>query len=305
MKLRLTNVEIGSSRPTELHGGRIEGHLLVGLAQRRRLERLARVDPATREADLTAVAAQRLRPSGQQHLGAVRPIGNRHQHRRRPQGRRAGSSWAASSACGRTATAPMTSRRSQPHGAIGPRCQATVAPASGRGMRWLPPLRHCGLRSGTPTAVSPAPRLPSTSCARAAEIRPSSGWPAPCRAAARHAPTPPRAGSLWRSGGGGTNRHALRPTDRLRAVDGRRSLPLPTNRPASRPTSVPVPPAFCRHDEGLDSLRPKLVCHQTNRWTTAMPTMMAASRGDVDPWLHGRTHFDDDHEHIDHLVDRR
>ena len=68
----------------DLDVGGIEADLLVGLAQRRLDLRLAGIDSAAGEADLTGVVAQRRRSASQQHAGvAVGVVGEQHEHRRR------------------------------------------------------------------------------------------------------------------------------------------------------------------------------------------------------------------------------
>ncbi len=107
--------------------------------------------------------------------------------------------------------------------------------------------------------------------------------------------------SLWRSGGGGTNdmRAGYRSSPR-----GRRTAltPLPTRRPAMRPTSVLRPPSADTFGPLTRSV--KFDCHHTNAYTTPMKTTMNLTPESVSS--HGwnaATKVNDDQDDVDDSMD--
>ena len=236
MKLRLTMVEIGSRRPPTCTADGSSATSSCGLAQRRP----SNVSPSSTRPPGKLISPRWLlsvlRAPGQQHLGAVRAVGDR--RRARPtdaqgvDGGHVGIERAA-----RAATAATTSARCHRRAharPTGPRRRAPARRARDALVATAAPLRTTQRGS---SHCRPAGRARSPG-------RPSSGWPAPCpggcspRSHSSHAVC-----SLWRSGGGGTNDMAVRlPTIAQRwsthGVDA-----IADQRPAIRPTSVLRPPS--------------------------------------------------------------
>ena len=235
------------------------------------LEGLAGIDPATREADLAAVARQRFRPAGQQHLGAIGPVA-----RARPAPpTHAGCRWE------RVGSEMPAAGDGSDH--VGGRQRAdTLHPRSTLHRGANPPAAGSAGRRRTPCDALRATQRGSS------HFRPAGRARLPCPAVFRLASTLPggcsprshssqAVCSLWRSGGGGrtTCRSGYRSSPRWRRTA---LTPLPTRRPAMRPTSVLRPPSaetacgLGAHREARCSTTRRGAPRRCRRRGTACPT---------------------------------
>ena len=231
IQLWLTNVASGRAGRTTSTVG-LEADLLPGLAQRRLLVGLARVHPATGEADLAAMVAQVHRPPGEQHLGTVGAVGQQHEHRRRARVGEVGVP--RSVVRQRRAPEPQRSAAERAGAGTGHGAGPPARQSAGRGMCCVRRGRRGSLGSGAPAAVDELLQ-------HLGRDRRSSCWRARGRASVPALPLLPGGDELGEIGCGASNAMTRGYRGQLRRQDSSAVAPLGPAFTASTPPSRPRP----------------------------------------------------------------